>query len=50
MGPRQGAGRAKRTAGREETGARLGSVHGGSAGLAEMAGVGARMRRLGFLK
>jgi hypothetical protein len=37
MGPKQGAGRAKRPAGRAEIGARPGGGHGGSAGLAEMA-------------
>jgi hypothetical protein len=37
MGPKQGAGRAKRPTGRAETGACPGGGHGGSAGLAEMA-------------
>jgi hypothetical protein len=36
MGPRRGAGKAKRPAVRAETGARPGGGHGGSAGLAEM--------------
>jgi hypothetical protein len=49
MGPRRGAGKTKRPASRGETGAHPGDGHGGSAGLAKMAGAGARMRRLGAL-
>jgi hypothetical protein len=37
MGRRQGVGKAKRSKGRARTGARPGSVHGGSAELVEMA-------------
>jgi hypothetical protein len=37
MGPRQDVGKAKRPMGRAKTGAHPGGVHGGSAGLVEMA-------------